>query len=289
MMTIKQYGFNQPQVWSTELAHKKIQAIGNISTRRTVERLLHSLNFLPAVLSAEMLQDEHSQVPTPSVIDWQIDAARRARKLVLFIQLKNLPDGTACLHANDARGARYWLPLPQFAQNWALDLNKGENARQIKDALDRLQALLNKDLALFPHRELTAFCRFIDSSKVETTSANANVSTQLCMLGYAPTMDLEALHSKTDPAKELEDKNQRTSHLKHLEDESIHILREAVAEAENPVMMYSVGKDSSVMLHLARKAFYPAPPPFPLLHVDTRWKFQEMYLFRDHMSQQCGM
>ncbi|MFW2357576.1 sulfate adenylyltransferase subunit CysD [Hydrogenophaga sp.] len=80
-----------------------------------------------------------------------------------------------------------------------------------------------------------------------------------------------------------------TPHLRRLEAESIHILREAVAEADNPVMLYSVGKDSSVMLHLARKAFYPAPPPFPLLHVDTRWKFQEMYMFRDHMARASGM
>ena len=80
-----------------------------------------------------------------------------------------------------------------------------------------------------------------------------------------------------------------TPHLKRLESESIHIIREAVAEADNPVMLYSVGKDSSVMLHLARKAFYPAPPPFPLLHVDTRWKFREMYLFRDAIARECGM
>lgn len=78
-------------------------------------------------------------------------------------------------------------------------------------------------------------------------------------------------------------------HLRHLEAESIHILREAVAEAENPAMLYSVGKDSTVMLHLARKAFHPAPPPFPLLHVDTRWKFREMYLFRDRVARECGM
>ncbi|WP_315385757.1 sulfate adenylyltransferase subunit CysD [Microvirgula aerodenitrificans] len=78
-------------------------------------------------------------------------------------------------------------------------------------------------------------------------------------------------------------------HLKRLEAESIHILREAVAEAQNPVMMYSIGKDSGVMLHLARKAFYPSPPPFPLLHIDTRWKFQEMYLFRDFIARESGM
>ena len=74
-----------------------------------------------------------------------------------------------------------------------------------------------------------------------------------------------------------------------LEAESIEIIREAVASARNPVMLYSIGKDSSVMLHLARKAFYPAQPPFPLLHVDTRWKFQAMYAHRDRMVAQSGM
>lgn len=74
------------------------------------------------------------------------------------------------------------------------------------------------------------------------------------------------------------------THLQELEAESIHIMREAIAECEHPVMLYSMGKDSTVMLHLARKAFYPSPPPFPLLHVDTTWKFREMYEFRDKVA-----
>ena len=81
----------------------------------------------------------------------------------------------------------------------------------------------------------------------------------------------------------------RLTHLDRLEAESIHIMREVVAEAERPVMLYSVGKDSAVMLHLARKAFYPAPPPFPLLHVDTTWKFRAMYELRDRMAREAGM
>ncbi len=79
------------------------------------------------------------------------------------------------------------------------------------------------------------------------------------------------------------------THLERLESEAIHIMREVVAEATNPVMLYSVGKDSAVMLHLARKAFYPSPPPFPLLHVDTTWKFQAMYELRNQMAQDSGM
>jgi sulfate adenylyltransferase subunit 2 len=79
------------------------------------------------------------------------------------------------------------------------------------------------------------------------------------------------------------------THLEQLESDSIHILREVVAEAERPVMLYSVGKDSAVMLHLARKAFFPAPPPFPLLHVDTTWKFKDMYALRDRVARESGM
>jgi sulfate adenylyltransferase subunit 2 len=79
------------------------------------------------------------------------------------------------------------------------------------------------------------------------------------------------------------------THLERLEAESIHIMREVMAEANKPVMLYSVGKDSAVMLHLARKAFYPSPPPFPLLHVDTTWKFKAMYALREQAARDAGM
>jgi sulfate adenylyltransferase subunit 2 len=81
----------------------------------------------------------------------------------------------------------------------------------------------------------------------------------------------------------------RLTHLKQLEAESIHIIREVAAEFDNPVMMYSIGKDSSVMLHLAMKAFAPGKPPFPLMHVDTTWKFREMIEFRDNLAKDLGM
>ncbi|MCK4874686.1 MAG: sulfate adenylyltransferase subunit CysD [Sulfurimonas sp.] len=83
--------------------------------------------------------------------------------------------------------------------------------------------------------------------------------------------------------------NDRLTHLKQLEAESMHIMREVVAEFSNPAMLYSVGKDSSVMLHILQKAFYPAPPPLPLVHVDTKWKFKEMIEFRDKRAKEVGM
>ena len=91
-------------------------------------------------------------------------------------------------------------------------------------------------------------------------------------------------------AEETPNLDTRTlTHLERLEAEAIHIMREVVAEAENPVMLYSVGKDSSVMLHIAQKAFYPAKPPFPLLHIDTTWNFRALYAFRAEMIEEVGM
>jgi sulfate adenylyltransferase subunit 2 len=98
---------------------------------------------------------------------------------------------------------------------------------------------------------------------------------------------MSATTSQTAPG--LAGEPTRLSHLQRLEAESIHIMREAVAQAERPVMLYSIGKDSSVMLRLALKAFYPAKPPFPFLHVDTTWKFREMYQFRDRVAQEYGL
>jgi sulfate adenylyltransferase subunit 2 len=101
----------------------------------------------------------------------------------------------------------------------------------------------------------------------------------------------EIANARETPMKTMTrtDRAAALSHLERLEAESIHIMREAVAESERPVMLYSMGKDSSVMLHLARKAFHPGRPPFPLLHVDTTWKFREMYEFRDKAAAELGV
>src|SRR5437867_3092016 len=97
-----------------------------------------------------------------------------------------------------------------------------------------------------------------------------------------------ATESRTAPLTRPHTKLASVTHLRRLEAESIHIMREVVAEAANPVMLYSIGKDSAVMLHLAQKAFFPGTLPFPLLHVDTTWKFQDMYRLRDKKAQEIG-
>jgi len=98
-----------------------------------------------------------------------------------------------------------------------------------------------------------------------------------------------AARSFITPRTSTTDDPMTLTHLQRLEAESIHIMREVVAETDNPVMLYSIGKDSAVMLHLARKAFFPSPPPFPLLHVDTTWKFRAMYELRERMARESGM
>src|SRR5690606_31909858 len=98
----------------------------------------------------------------------------------------------------------------------------------------------------------------------------------------------DALHA-AEPKPASSTKAPLDPHLKALENEAIHIFREVAAEFENPVMLYSIGKDSSVLLHLARKAFHPGRIPFPLLHIDTGWKFPEMIAFRDEMAERFDL
>jgi sulfate adenylyltransferase subunit 2 len=255
-------GLDALQVWDTELAFAHLQTKGTADTKRTAERRLSALGLLPQELTHELLLDERDRSPNRLVLEWSIEQARKRRDRVLFVQLHPLPGGQPCLHANDARGARFWIPIRKVDDNG------------IQQALKDLQSHIGKPIAAFPHGALVAYLR--------NTPSNPDI--QLCPQVYQTILPAElALGGSHKPALPP------SEHLKRLEAESIHIIREAVAEAQNPVMLYSIGKDSGVMLHLARKAFYPAPPPFALLHVDTRWKFQEMYQFRDFMARESGM
>lgn len=258
------YGLDSPGVWDTAKAFEHLQRRGDVSTKRTAERWLQDLLRFPAPLGLETLADEEQRAPVPQVVHQVAEDARSRRHLVLFAQLSPLPSGKPCLHLNDARGGRYWVPL-----------SAEDDVTSIQQALNNVRAHVGRPIAVFPHGELVSIAMELVST------SDVNVVT----LGYPPHFRF----STVAIGRGVSDTSKRTPHLSRLEAESIYILREAVAEAENPTMLYSVGKDSSVMLHLARKAFYPAPPPFPLVHVDTRWKFQEMYLFRDHMARESGM
>lgn len=253
------FGLNSDRPWDTEGAYRHLQELGIADTKRTAERVLHKLGLLPTSLEPALLRDEGGHQPTPAVLEWEISQVRSKQLLTVFAQLSAMPGGQACLHFNDARGARHWLPLGASQAD----------AATVAKALARLQAHIGRPLALFPHGPLTGICR--------TQLSTSDI--QYCLLSYRAAPP----EVRRGPVLGM------SPHLKRLEAESIEILREAVAAGGNPCMLYSLGKDSSVMLHLARKAFYPSLPPFPLLHVDTRWKFQEMYAFRDAMVRESGM
>lgn len=255
------FGLNTEQVWDTDLAFAHLQQQGEADSKRTAERRINQLGIWPAELHAEQLQDEQQRPLKQLVLHHVLEQARKKRERVLFLQLHALPDGQPCLHANDARSARFWVPLTE------------QTDTQIHTAIAQLQAHIGKTLALFGHGDMARVLRNLPQSEAMRTWPQV----------YTPVVSEQIKNNATKLDIPL------SPHLKRLEAESIQIIREAVAEAENPVMLYSIGKDSGVMLHLARKAFYPAPPPFPLLHVDTRWKFEEMYQFRDYMAELSGM
>jgi len=222
-------------------------------------------DFSPEALSIDRLRDEFDREPNRLVLDWAVRQAEQRGALVLFAQIAALPGGEPCLRADDASGASYRLALPS------------KDAAAARQGLIALQEQLAKPIAVFPHGVLVEYLRELDGLK----------QIALCPQAYRPPIFRSSLPSQSSQSRR--GLAIPSPHLARLEAESIHIIREAIAEARNPVMLYSVGKDSGVMLHLARKAFFPSPPPFPLLHVDTRWKFQEMYSFRDFMVRASGM
>ena len=253
------------QAWDLARACELVRQQGLADSRRSAERRLHAWGLLPPELELDALRDELGRAPRRLVMGAVLAQVRARRHLALFAQWHRLPDGRALLHANDARGARYWVGVGVGS------VDAGAAVR----ALEQIRDLAGKALGVFAHGELVGTLR--------GGGLPADIGFVEC--GYAPPVPELAWAQRRSPQA----LSQRSEHLRRLEAESIHILREAVAEADNPVMLYSVGKDSSVMLHLARKAFYPGRPPFPLLHVDTRWKFQEMYLFRDAVARASGM
>lgn len=308
------FGLDQAKVWTTEMAFRQLRTSGQAGTKRTAERWLHRFGILPKPLTPDALVDELGRPANVLIVNAALAKARADRKRVLFLQLYDLPNGQPCLHANDARRARYWLPL--VAKETELAAARCSTA-DIIHAIATLHAQLGKDIAVFAHGPLVKFFRDVPSRDAKSNDddreveVNGGITTQrgnraLDNVGANSTDQSRSAQTLTSvpkqpkglypPVLHLGDQwGQRqvagtiTPHLKRLEAESIHIIREAVVEAENPVLLYSIGKDSSALLHLIRKAFYPSPVPLPLLHVDTRWKFQEMYLFRDYMAELSGM
>ena len=161
-----------------------------------------------------------------------------------------------------------------------------KDVESIETALLKLLEHENKNTVVIPGGSLTTICRKLSRRWRSNEQKISGKTIRLAIEVFNHALsDIEAYANKDAPFKQTG----KLTHLDLLEAEAIHIMREVAAEAENPVMLYSLGKDSSVMLHLAKKAFFPCKPPYPLLHIDTRWKFQAMYDFRDHMAKTSGM
>jgi sulfate adenylyltransferase subunit 2 len=215
------------------------------------------------------------------------------------------PSGNGLVVAADARGLVAWLPVAEVARQdtwidflgrlaqlhdrpvtvWlhGLDLRRAAELMAWARAQPRLE-LVDCPLPLARRMAVAAEISRLEPPPVRAAppvAAETPLQPALAAGAREPALP-DPLHAKADVPMNL-------THLQRLEAESMHIMREVVAEAENPVMLYSIGKDSAVMLHLARKAFFPSPPPFPLLHVDTTWKFRAMYEMRERMAQESSM
>jgi sulfate adenylyltransferase subunit 2 len=266
------------KMWRLEDVRLSIESAGNSPpTKRTLERWISIIPWLKSSHQSNEQIDELNQPATQLVLDALVSGARKRRKATLFVQQHRLliTDGDRQLQesnilvAEDGKGAKRWCLLG------------GEEIPSFFSGLTLLAA--GKPTIFFPSGSLVLICRELKRLEQNPDTGidiatgqfpEANTSNDDCM-PETKTM------AKSQPMK--------ISHLDRLEAESLYIIREVMAHAENPVMLYSVGKDSAVMLHLAQKAFYPSPPPFPLMHVDTRWKFQAMYAFRDVMAKTLNM
>lgn len=262
--------FLTPGLWDRDRAQQALEQAGETVTVRTVERRIESLPFLPRLVEDQDLVDERGKAVSQLVLRALKDRAQRKRHRVLYAGLTQAATGQPVLALHDGRGARLWVAGPAEALPAREDKLTEVATPWLLEALGAVAEHAGKPVLLIPQGALVAPLRTLTPPAGMTVAVSA----------HAPVLHF--------PEPTL-DRPTPTPHLQALEAEAIHIIREAVAQGEKPGMLFSVGKDSAVMLHLARKAFYPAPPPFPLLHVDTRWKFQEMYLFRQHMAEVSGM
>ena len=264
-------------VWTTQSIAEHFNPAVNEAALKATERSIQTspIRFQP--LTEQFLADEHERPPKRLVLNQLLDLARKKRKLILFAQLLQIDTENEFLALNDARGGRRWIRLDQ---------NK-DSISALREALTCLYDFEQKHIVIISSGSVVATLRDLVRANqgqllIKHKDRSISISLEIYSHGHA-----EILQTANDSEKPKAQSG--ITHLDRLEAESIHIIREVMAEADNPVMLYSVGKDSSVMLHLARKAFYPSRPPFPLLHVDTRWKFQAMYDFRDYMARDSGM
>ena len=261
------------KVWDLSSFYDFCLSNGYKKSKRTFDREITGLGFYPKVL----FNNNNPLLKKIIFCAWE-EICISKRLLSLKSSISNFNEDIFIFY-EDSRGKKYWHGTSGISKDILID------------SFDILSEEVGKDLLVWPSSELIEFFNVIvvdSGSEVINTCKDRKVT--LPMSAYKKVLTKENLNQANDyQPSSVEIKNENLTHLEKIEAEAIHIIRETSAEAENPVMLYSVGKDSAVMLHLAKKAFYPAPPPFPLMHVDTGWKFDEMYQFRDLMANDSGM
>jgi sulfate adenylyltransferase subunit 2 len=260
-------------LWDSHTVLTQLQAQQPDISIRTIERAINEAKLVPTSLKLEEVRDEAGHSLNKLVRDDLDSQAKKQRQPSLVIQLHKNAHRHA-LMANDGRLGRKWM----FCEG-------APTADDLKHFLEALSSSYAKPLLIWPHGEAAKLAKKLVTESNQHTIELANGSATIALTAY----NQQPVQLATVARKKTVENNMDMTHLDRLEAESIHIIREVMAESENPVMMYSIGKDSAVMLRLAQKAFYPSKPPFPLLHVDTRWKFQAMYAFRDRIAEETGM
>jgi len=259
--------------WDTRSVHDLQCEQSRNSSLRTTERSLDASDLIPASLDPTGVTDEFGRRPRRLVLESLLEEARRKRFVTLILQEHVNGQGLRVLFCNDLRGGRRWVYL--------------DAADDPGELLDALRALADdRNVLLLPSGAVTGRIRKLQD-QLDTPDLRLGP-------GRLIRFGLPAYHERKpsfdrEPAPAASPGAEGLSNLDRLEADSIHILREVIAQANNPAMLFSLGKDSCVMLHLAKKAFYPSPPPMPLVHIDTRWKFNAMYEFRDEVASRSGM
>ena len=237
--------------------------------KKKIGRYINKKLILNQTLSINDIKNSKNQNILLNIAKNLIQQVNKKRGKHLYVYFHKNENNTDTLIFQDARGSRYWL----FKENNWSDITF------LKIGLDLISSSSKNQLLIIPNQKITDL--FYDFKIKEQIQISNNLSS--CIIAHVNN------NKKIFTKKIYKPSNSYLTHIDKLEAESVHILREVISETNNPVMLYSIGKDSAVMLHLALKAFYPSKPPFSLLHVDTGWKFREMYSFRDYIVKKHGM
>ena len=243
----------------------------NLQKVVSLQKIFDEENFLPKSLNYSDLTDENKVDAKKIIIKSIIEDQENKNKTILLLQFFKNKYNQFIIFINDINNKTHWL----INKNLVIDIDF------LEEVFQTIINYFGKHVIIIPHyRAVTIFRDFQRKKRSSYFIKNKFKSLQIRIDPFH-----DVLLNTDNLKKKSFKKFVNPSHIDFLEAESIHIIREAIIDAKNPVMLYSLGKDSSVLLHLALKAFYPKPVPFPLLHVDTKWKFNEMYKFRDYIPQ----